>query len=122
MFSSPRGSYFILSSGLEREMAKGWVFALPALFALTTSSNPALVVILALVALPGIAYAVFAGIVGFKAYAEWGDTFYDKHTKKTLAPEYQVTESATRARKKRRKMPFRRGRSSSLGRNSGSRE
>lgn len=84
-------------------MAKGWVFALPVLFALTTRSDPAFILILSIVALPGIAYAVFAGIVGFKAYAEWSDTFYDKHTKKTLAPEYQATESAIRARRKRRK-------------------
>jgi len=102
LFNSQRASYFLLSSGLEREMAKGWAFALPALFALSFRVEPVLVAGLAVLAVPGIAYAVFAGVVGFKAYTEWGDTLYDRHTKKSLPPEYRDTESAPAARRKRR--------------------
>lgn len=102
LFNSRRASYFFLSGGLEGEMAKGWVFALPALFAFTTHSDLSLILILSVLAVPGIGYAIFAGTVGFKAYAEWSDTFYDRHTKKHLSPEYRSAESATTARRKRR--------------------
>ncbi len=74
------------------------MFAIPALFGLMAQAPLYVILPLALIAIPGIAYALFALAVGFHAYAEWGDRFYDKHTKKYLPPEYGNSESATSAR------------------------
>jgi len=105
LFGSHRASYFLLNSGLEGEAPKGWVFAVPALFALATHAPLPVVLPLIFVAIPGIAYAMFALAVGYKAYAEWGDRLYDKHTRKLLPTEYRETESATAARRKRQAEP-----------------
>ena len=70
------------------------------LIALAGGAPLYVVVPLTLIAIPGIAYALFAFAVGFKAYSEWGDRFYDKHTTRYLPPEYGNSESATSARQR----------------------
>jgi len=103
VFNSRRGSYFLYTGDMEREAAKGFVFVLPALLAVMMQAHFLLVLVLLLPAILGVGYGLFALYTGIRAYSQRSDEIYDRHTRHGLPPEYKVTESATRAKKRQSK-------------------
>ncbi len=76
---------------------KGGVFGFLFLLALTFGASTPTLIVLGISATMGMFYACFVIAVGWKAYIEWSDTYFDKHTKYRLPPEYRDSESHTKA-------------------------
>ena len=85
---------------------KGGVFGFLFLLAQTFGASTPVLIIVGIMAAVGIFYACFVIAVGWKAYIEWADTRFDKHTKYLLPPEYRDSESQTKAsrRAKRKRL------------------
>lgn len=103
VFNSRRGIYFLSDGGLDREAAKGAIFAAPFLLAATERASLFLLLLLGVPAAIGGAYAAFVLYVGWSAYIQRSDTQFDKHTKYLLPPEYSKAESSTKAKRRRAK-------------------
>lgn len=102
VFNSRRGIYVISDGGLDREAMKGGVFGFLFLLALAFGASTSILIVLGIPAALGILYACFVMAVGLKAYTDWSDTYFDKHTKYRLPPEYRDSESQTRAKRRAR--------------------
>lgn len=81
----------------------GLASALPFVLTMRNAESTLTIALFAVPAAVALIYAAFAIYVQWKAYSEWGDRVFDRITKKSLSKEYQASESATSAERKRRK-------------------
>jgi hypothetical protein len=89
VFNNHRQTYILLTSGMDREIAKGLVLVVPGIILLFAGADTIALLALGLGVFGFLAWMSFVLAVAIKAGADKSDGIYERFTRKHLSKEYR---------------------------------